>query len=316
MDSPTAEDLRAARKRLASVAHTTPVLTSRSLNELAGCYLYFKCENFQRGGAFKFRGAANAIFSLDDATAAKGVATHSSGNHAAAVALAAQFRGIPAYVVLPTNAPEAKRQAAIRYGAEVIPCAPTMQAREETIRTVLADTGAHFVHPYDDNRVIAGQSTATQELLEQQPDVTVVMAPVSGGGLLSGTALAANLVSPAIKVFGAEPANADDARWSFLSGRVELNSPDRTTIADGLRAQLSPRTLAILRGHLTAILTCTEEQIVEAMRLTYERLKIVVEPSAAVPLATILANPEPFRGQRVGLIVSGGNLDLNHFPWQ
>lgn len=317
MEIPTIEDVRAAAGRISGLAHRTPVVTGASVDEAAGCRVYFKCENLQRGGAFKFRGAANAVYSLSDDVARRGVATHSSGNHAAAVALAARCRGIPAYVVLPTNAPEAKRQAALRYGARVIACEPTLRGREETAARVVAETGATFVHPYDDNRVIAGQGTATLELLEEVPEVDVVVAPVSGGGLMSGTAIAAEGVrGKGIELWGAEPANADDARRSVESGTLQQNPPAAQTVADGLRAQLSERTLAILRPRVKGVLTVTEEEIVAATRVVWERLKLVVETSAAVPLAVILKNAGRFKGRRVGVILSGGNLDLDRLPWQ
>lgn len=311
----TIEDVRRAAGRIAGVAHRTPVMTSRSVDAEAGCRVYFKCENFQRAGAFKFRGAMNAVLSLGEGEAKRGVATHSSGNHAAAMALAAKVRGIPAYVVLPANAPEAKRQAAIRYGAKVISCGPTLADRESAIGKVLAETGANFVHPYDDDRVIAGQGTAALELLEEAPPLDAILAPVSGGGLMSGTAIASLAINPGIALYGAEPAGADDAKRSFVSGKLETNATTET-IADGLRAQLSARTLAILRPTLRDVLTVTEAEIISAMRMIWERTKLVVEPSGAVPLAAVLANRDAFHGKDVGIILSGGNLDLDRLPWQ
>jgi threonine dehydratase/serine racemase len=315
MTTVTIEDVRRAADRIKGLAHRTPVVTSRSIDEMAGCRVYFKCENLQRAGAFKFRGAANAVFSLRDEEARRGVATHSSGNHAAAIALAARCRGIPAYVVLPTNAPETKRLAAIRYGAKVIPCGPTLADREGTIQGVLAETGANFIHPYDDDRVIAGQGTATLELLGEVPGLTALLAPVSGGGLMAGTAITGEALRPGIALYGAEPANADDARRSVETGVLQTNA-STNTIADGLRAQLSWRTLSALRPRLREVITVTEEQIVSATRVIWERLKLVTETSSAVPLAAILARREAFRGGEVGVILSGGNLDLDKLPWQ
>lgn len=309
---PTIDDVRAAARRLAGVAHRTPVMRCASLNELAGADLFFKCEAFQRAGAFKFRGAYNAVAALPDGAAARGVATHSSGNHAAALALAAKLRGIPAYVVMPDNAPAAKRRAVLTYGGKVTVCEPTLAAREAAAGRVLRDTGATLVHPYDDPLVIAGQGTLALELLDEVPDLDAIVAPVSGGGMLSGIALAA--AGAGVEAVGAEPEQADDAYQSLRLGRRV--PPDRTdTIADGLRASLSDRTFAILQRHVRRILTAPEADIVAAMRLTWERLKVVVEPSGAVPLAALLAHPDALRGRRVGVVLSGGNLDLDRLPW-
>ncbi len=312
---PTAADIRAAAQRLAGRAHRTPVLTSASLDELAGAALFFKCESFQRGGAFKFRGACNAVLALSDEQAARGVVTHSSGNHAAALALAARLRGIPAYVVMPANAPEAKRRAVLAYGGRITDCEPTLAARHATAERVLAETGGVLVHPYDDPDVIAGQGTLALELHEQAPGLDAVVVPVSGGGLISGIALATAAVSPNTEVFGAEPERADDARRSFHAGRLEPPGP-ADTIADGLRASLSERTFAVIARHVRDILTVSEDEIVRAMRLLWERLKVIVEPSAAVALAAVLREPGRFRGRRVGVVLSGGNLDLERLPWQ
>ncbi len=299
-----------AHKIIAGHVHRTPVLTCRSLNAICGAKLYFKCENFQKVGAFKFRGALHAVLTLTDAQAARGVATHSSGNHAAALALAAAMQKIAAHIVMPRSAPAVKQKAVRGYGARITFCEPTLEAREEAIAQVLQDTSAVFVHPYDDDKVICGQGTAALELLEQMPPPDVVIAPVGGGGLLSGTAIAVSHLCPTARVIGAEPKNADDARCSFHS-RTLVPSVDPQTIADGLLTSLSPRTFEIIGQRVADILTATEEGIVGAMRLIWERMKIVVEPSAAVPLAIVMEHPGAFQGQTVGLILSGGNVDLS-----
>ena len=307
--------IRAAHARVAPYVHRTPVLTCAALDELVGARLYFKCENFQKVGAFKARGACNAVFSLADDAAAKGVVTHSSGNHGAALAYAAQRRGIPAFVVMPENAAKVKQANVARFGATIRLCAPTQAARERACADVQRETGATLVHPYDDVHVIAGQGTAVLELLEDVPDLDAVIAPVGGGGLISGTSIAARAIRPGITIYGAEPAGADDAARGFASGRVEpLPHPD--TIADGLRATLSERTLQAIRRNVTAIPTASEAAIASAMRATWERMKIVIEPSSAVPLACLLESGMPIAGRRVGIIVSGGNVDLDHLPWQ
>jgi threonine dehydratase len=316
--APTLPDLaaiRAAHARIAPYVHRTPVLTCTSLDERVGARLFFKCENFQKVGAFKARGACNAVFSLSDAAAARGVVTHSSGNHGAALAYAARRRGIPAFVVMPENAAKIKRANVAHFGAVIRFCLPTQAAREQACADVQRETGATLVHPYDDVRVIAGQGTAALELLETVPDLDAVVAPVGGGGLLSGTAIAAAAMRPGIAIYGAEPAGADDAARGFVSGKVEpLPHPD--TIADGLRATLSERTLFAIRHHATAIPTASDAAIAGAMRLVWERMKIVIEPSSAVPLACLLDGDLPVGGKRVGVIVSGGNVDLDHLPWQ
>jgi len=301
---PTLQDIEAAAARIAPYAHRTPVLTCGALDAVADAELFFKCENFQKVGAFKFRGACNAVFSLGDAEAARGVATHSSGNHAQALALAARLRGIPAHIVMPDNAPEVKRAAVAGYGAEIVSCRPTLQAREEQLAAVVARTGAHFVHPYDDYAVIAGQATAAGELLDQAPDLDVVMTPVGGGGLLSGTALAVAARAPGIRVYAAEPVGADDAARSLAAGCI-VPSVDPDTICD----------FPIIERLVTAIVTVPDAVVVRAMRLIFERLKIVIEPSAAVTLAVLLENREAVRGRRIGLILSGGNVDLQRLPW-
>jgi len=310
---PTLDDIRFAAARIAPYAALTPVLRSRSIEALAGCELHFKCENLQRIGAFKFRGACNAVFSLGQDEAARGVVTQSSGNHGAAVALACRLRGIPATVVVPHSAPRIKLAAIREFGARIVPCEVAQADRNRVTAEVLAETGGCLVHPYNDARVIAGQATATLELLHAVPDLDVVMAPVSGGGLMSGTVLAAHYLEPRIEAIGAEPEGARDAHDSLQSGeRITGRTAD--TICDGLRAELGPLTFAILRRHLSDILLVDDQQTVVAMRLIWERLKLVVEPSAAVPLAAVLAQPERFAGRRVGIILSGGNLDLDALP--
>ncbi len=321
---PTPADIAAAHARIAPRVHRTPVLTSESLDAMAGARLYFKCENLQKTGSFKIRGATNAIFSLPDEEAGHGILTHSSGNHAAAVACAARWRGVPAWIVMPKNAPAVKCRAVEAYGGKITFCEPKVSARVETAARIQKETGAVMVHPYDDDRVIAGQATAAKELLEEIADLDAVLAPVSGGGLLSGTALAAKAIRPAIRAFGCEPARADDAYRSLASGTLQsLEQSD--TIADGLRASLAPRTFAIFRRHVTGILLVTEEQIVSAMRTVWERMKIVVEPSAAVAVAPLLkpggvaalqllarADGAP---PKIGIILSGGNVDLSSLPF-
>jgi threonine dehydratase len=312
---PQIADMRAAQARIAPYVHRTPVLTCRAVDEAAGARLFFKCENFQKIGAFKARGATNAVFSLAADVAARGVLTHSSGNHGAALAYAARTRGIPAWIVMPENASKAKQENVRRQGATIRFCAPTVAAREQACTEVGHATGATLVHPFDDAQVIAGQGTAALELLETVPDLDAIIAPVGGGGLLSGTAIAARALSPSLRAYGAEPANADDAARSFRTGHVEL-LPATTTIADGLRTTLSWRTLTAIRANVTAIGTASEQAIIDAMRMTWERMKIVIEPSSAVPLACLLERTLNVAGKRVGVIVSGGNVDLDHLPWR
>jgi threonine dehydratase len=305
---PTLADIQAAHQRIAPHVHRTPVYTSQLLDEITGAQLFFKCENLQKTGAFKARGASNAVFSLSDEQAAAGVATHSSGNHAAALALAAAGRGIAAHIVMPANALEVKKAAVAAYGGFIIECEPTLQAREETLARVVEQTGAHAVHPYDDARVIAGQGTVAVELMEQVPGLDVVVVPVGGGGLLAGTALAVKGLSPKTEVLAVEPAGADDAFRSFGTGqRVLQTCPD--TIADGLRSSLGLINFEIMLRTVDTVITVDDERIKEAMRLQWTRLKTVVEPSGAVSFAGVLDYPERFRGRRVGLVISGGNLD-------
>lgn len=311
---PDLPDLRAAAARIAPLAHRTPVLTSRTFDERFGASLFFKCENLQRVGAFKFRGAANAVFSLTDAEAARGVATHSSGNHAQALALAARLRGIPAHIVMPGNSPAVKVEAVRGYGGRVVFCEPTQAAREESLAAVVAETGACFVHPYDDPRVIAGQATAALELLEQAGPLDEILVPIGGGGLASGTMLACGFTSPATTVTAVEPKGADDAFRSVRDGRIHPSVEPRT-IADGLRTSLGALTFPIVKALARAIVTVEEDSIVAAMRLVWERLKLVIEPSAAVPVAALLEGSLPVRGRRIGIILSGGNVDLGTLPW-
>jgi threonine dehydratase len=307
-------DIEAAAQRIAPHAHVTPVLRSRSLDALVGAELHFKAENLQRVGAFKFRGACNAVWSLPDALAAHGVVTHSSGNHGAALALAARTRGIAAHVIVPEGAVRSKVEAIEACGATVHRCAPSLDAREETAEAVRRSTGANLVHPYQDPAVIAGQGTAAMELLAQSGPLDVLIAPVGGGGLISGTAIAATALAPAATLIAAEPAGAADTALSLRQGRrVDTLQPD--TICDGLRALIGPINFSIVRAHDVQVLTVGDERTVQAMRLIWQRLKIVVEPSAAIVLAAMLDNPARFAGRRVGLILSGGNVDLDALPW-
>lgn len=315
IDIPAFQDIQFAHERIAAHIHRTPVLTSSSINAIAGAEVFFKCENLQKVGAFKYRGATNAVLSLTQNEASKGVATHSSGNHAAALALAAKNRGIKCYVVMPRTAPKPKVEAVRQYGGEITFCEPTLQSREETLKGIVEKAGSYVVHPYDNFRVISGQGTAVLELLEQSPGLDVVMAPVGGGGLLSGTALAAKSVDPLIKVIGCEPALADDACRSFKSGHL-IPSVNPKTIADGLLTSLSERTFTIIRDRVDDILTVSEESIVRAMFLVWQRMKVIIEPSSAVPVAALLDNQGLFAGKKVGIILSGGNVDLFHLPFQ
>jgi threonine dehydratase len=303
-----------ARERIAGKVDLTPVLTSSTLDAEAGAQLHFKCENFQKSGSFKARGATNAVFALSPEEAGRGVATHSSGNHAAALSRAARLRGVPAYIVMPDNSPQAKRAAVARYGGEITYCQATLAARESAARELVAATGATLIHPYDDLTVMAGQGTAVVELLTQVPELEAILCPVGGGGLLSGTAVAAKSLKPSVRVIGVEPAGADDAARSFRAGRI-LPSLKPDTIADGLRASLGERPFAVIRRLVDDITTVTDPLIVRAMRRIWEVMKIVVEPSAAVPYAALLGERTELRGRRIGLILSGGNLDLERLPW-
>jgi threonine dehydratase len=318
--APTWEEIQRAHQRIAPKIHRTPALRSATLDALCGADLYFKCENLQKTGSFKIRGATNAIFSLSDEEAARGIVTHSSGNHAAAVSCAAAWRGVPAWIVMPKNAPIAKCKAVEAYGGKITFCEPTVSARSETAARIQAETGAIMIHPYDDDRIIAGQATAAKELLEDVGELDAILSPVSGGGLLSGTLLSAKHLQPSIKIYGCEPAKADDAYRSLQTGVLQaIESSD--TIADGLRASLAPRTFAILRELLCGVLLVSEEEIVHAMELIWERLKVIVEPSSAIALAPLLKSgataslfPDIAR-PKIGLILSGGNVDFHLLPF-
>lgn len=312
---PTLKEIQQTHAAIRPLIHRTPVLTCASIDAIAGARLFFKCENFQKVGAFKMRGGASAAMRLTSAEKERGIATHSSGNHAQAVARAARELGIPAYIVMPENAPSIKKAATKGYGAEIIECAPTLEARETTLEQVVARTGATFIHPYNDYHVIAGQATASLELLADMPGVPdIMMAPVGGGGLMSGTALTTRYLHPSVQLIGAEPKAVDDACRSLEAGSLQVNT-SIDTIADGLRTNLGEKTFAILHQHLDDIFTVTEDQIVEAMRLTWERMKIIIEPSCSVPLAAVLANPSFFAGKQVGIILTGGNVDLGNLPF-
>ncbi len=315
---PAAPDLaaiRAAHDRIRSCIVRTPVLTSEALDAASGARFFFKCENLQAAGAFKTRGACNAVFSLGDEEAAPGVVTHSSGNHAAALARAAQVRGIPAHIVMPATAPQSKVRNVGSFGGWITFCEPGLAARTAACARIAAETGAVLIHPFDDSRVIAGQGTATLELLEDEPDLDLILCPVGGGGLLSGTLLAAKGVKPGIKVIGVEPALADDASQSLQAGRV-VAIPNTATIADGLRTNsISELTFGIIRDRVDGIVTVSEESILEAMRRLWEALHLVIEPSAAVPYAAMLERKVDLAGRKVGLILTGGNTDLDTLPW-
>ena len=311
---PTLADVREAAERIRPFAHRTPVLTCSSLDLMVGASLFFKCENFQKVGAFKFRGACNAVFSLADEEARRGVATHSSGNHAAALSLAARLRGIPAHVVMPRTSRAVKQAAVAGYGGRIVLCEPTLSAREATLAEVVAETGATVVHPYNDPRVIAGQGTAALEFLEDVPSLDVVMTPVGGGGLLSGTAISVTALSPATRVVAAEPVGADDAFRSFQEGRI-VPSVNPQTVCDGLLTSLGTLTFAIIRQRVSQIVTVTDPATIVAMRHVWERMKIVIEPSAAVTLGALLEGKLAASGLRVGIILSGGNVDLSALPW-
>lgn len=311
---PSREDIALTHEAIAGMIHRTPVLTSQSIDKLANAELYFKCENFQKIGAFKMRGASSAALRLTEDEKRKGLTTHSSGNHAQAVALSAKLLGVPAYIVMPENAPAIKRKATAGYGAEIISCGTNIESREAALEKVLERTGATFIHPYNDYNVIAGQATAAKELIEYSPALDIIIAPVGGGGLMSGTALSARYFSPGIRIFGAEPKAVDDAWRSFQSGKIETNKTI-DTIADGLRTNLGEKTLDIIRRHAEEILTVDEARIVAAMRLVWERMKIIIEPSSAVPLAAIFSYPEKFYGKKVGIILTGGNVDVEDLPF-
>jgi len=314
MHLPTLYDIQSAHERIKPFVHRTPVLTSQQLNRIFDCELYFKCENFQKVGAFKFRGATNAVLLLTDEQKIHGVVTHSSGNHAAALALAARLNKIKAFIVMPENAPSVKKDAVAGYGAEITFCKPTLQSREENCRSIMEKEGATLVHPYDNFNVICGQGTASLELLEENNDLEIVIAPIGGGGLISGTSTCVKGINNKIKVMGAEPENANDAWKSFNTG-VLTPSVNPLTIADGLLTSLSELTFSVIRKNVDNIYTVKEESIISSMKLVWERMKIIIEPSSATVLAVVKENPGFFRGKKVGLIISGGNVELTRLPF-
>lgn len=311
---PNFEDVEVAHERIKPYIHETPVLTSSYLNALTGAQLFFKCENFQKAGAFKVRGASNAVFGLDEEKAQKGVATHSSGNHALSLSYAAGQRGIPVTVVMPKTAPQVKKDAVKDYGGTIVECEPSTSSREARFSEVVAQTGAEFVHPYNDHRVIAGQATCSKELLNQVDNLDAVIAPIGGGGMISGTCLTLSSIAPKVKIYAAEPENADDAARSFKAGHIIADDAPNT-VADGLKVPLKDLTWNFVKNHVTDIFTADEDEIIAAMRLTWQRMKMVMEPSSAVPLAVILKNKNAFKGKRIGVIVTGGNVDLDALPW-
>ena len=312
---PTLNDIRTAAQRIKPYAHRTPVLTNESLNQQVGAQVFLKCENLQKVGAFKFRGACNAVYSLSDEEAARGVCTHSSGNHAAALALAARMRGIPAYIVMPNNAPSVKKNAVAGYGGLITFCEPTLEARESTLDRIRLDTGATVVHPYNDERVITGQGTAALELLEDIPDLDVIITPVGGGGLLSGTSIAATEIKKGIRVIAGEPEMADDAFRSMQAGEI-IPSKNPKTIADGLLTSLGTLTFPIIQKNVEQIVTVSEAGIIASMKFIWERAKIIIEPSSAVAIGVLWEKKIDLSGLKVGVIISGGNVDLNKLPWQ
>lgn len=311
---PTYDDVIAAHDRIRPYIHRTPVLTSSYFNELTGAQLFFKCENFQKAGAFKVRGASNAVFGLSDEETRAGVCTHSSGNHALSLSYAAARRGIPCNVVMPRTAPEAKKAAVRGYGGTITECEPSTSSREAVFAEVQAKTGGDFVHPYNDPRVIAGQGTCSREFMEQTDGIDMMVAPIGGGGMISGTCLTLSNIAPEVQVIASEPEQADDACRSFKAGHIIADDAPGT-IADGLKVPLKELTWHFVSNHVTDILTASEREIIDAMKLTWQRMKIVMEPSCAVPLAIILKNRDRFAGKRVGVIVTGGNVDLDKLPW-
>ncbi|HNE70430.1 MAG TPA: pyridoxal-phosphate dependent enzyme [Anaerolineales bacterium] len=312
---PTLNDIQQAAERIKPYAHRTPVLTNESLNQKVGAQVYLKCENLQKVGAFKFRGACNAVYSLTDEEASHGVVTHSSGNHAQALALAAKMRGIPAYIVMPSNAPQVKKDAVAGYGGQITFCEPTLAARESTMEGIRQKTGATVVHPYDNEKVIAGQGTAAMELLEDVPDLDVIITPVGGGGLLSGTSIAAMGLKKGIRVIAGEPEKADDAFRSLQADRI-IPSENPKTIADGLLTSLGALTFPIIQQNVEQIVTVSEEGIITTMKFVWERAKIIIEPSSAVAIGVLWENKINLHGLKIGVIISGGNVDLNKLPWQ
>lgn len=314
IDIPGIDDIRNAHERIKNHIHRTPVLTSESINRIMGTSIYFKCDNFQKVGAFKFRGALNAVSLLPEDRMKKGVATHSSGNYAAALTLAASMKGIKAYMVMPETAPEIKKKAVRGYGAQITFCKPTLEAREETLEKIVAETGASFIHPFNDFDVIAGQGTASLEFLEDYPDLDVILAPLGGGGLLSGTAIFCKESQYKTQVIGVEPKGADDAYRSLKAGKI-LPSVNPQTIADGLLTSLGERTFSVIRKYVDDILLVNEDAIIEAMKLVWERMKIIIEPSSAVALAGIMEHKELFINRKTGIIITGGNVDINNLPF-
>ncbi|MHC8508459.1 MAG: beta-hydroxyaspartate dehydratase BhcB [Rhodospirillales bacterium] len=311
---PSYEDVIAAHARIAPHIRNTPVMTSAYFDGLTGAELFFKCENFQKAGAFKARGASNAVFGLSDKQAEKGVATHSSGNHGLSLSYAAGRRGVPCTVVMPRTAPDAKKDAVRGYGGRVVECEPSTSSREAVFAEVAADTGADFVHPYNDPRVIAGQATCSKEMFEELGELDAFIAPIGGGGMISGSCLTLSNISPKTEIYAAEPKNADDACRSLKAGHIIADDAPET-VADGLKVPLKDLTWHFVSNHVKDILLAEEDEIIEAMRMTWQRMKIVIEPSCAVPLAVILKNPEIFAGKRVGVVLTGGNVDLNKLPW-
>ncbi|AGI66778.1 putative serine racemase [Octadecabacter antarcticus 307] len=311
---PTYQDMLDAHVRIQPHIKRTPVLTSDFLNELTGAQLFFKCENFQTPGAFKVRGASNAVFGLDDEQAKVGVATHSSGNHASCLSYAAMRRGIPCNVVMPRTAPQAKKDTVARYGGKITECEPSTTSREETFARIQAETGGNFVHPYNDPRVIAGQGTCAREFMEQTDGLEMMVAPIGGGGMISGTCLTLSTQAPEVQIIASEPEQADDAYRSFKAGYIIADDAPQT-IADGLLVPLKELTWHFVSNHVTDILTVSEDEIIDAMKLTWKHLRIVMEPSCAPPLATILKKKDRFAGKRVGIIITGGNVDLDKLPW-
>ena len=314
MRIPELADIQAAHSRIRPLIHWTPVMSSHLLNELFKCELFFKCENFQKVGAFKFRGATNAVLSLSSQERSRGVVTHSSGNHAAALSLAARMNGVKAYIVMPDNAPVVKKNAVAGYGAEITFCKPTLESREEAARKIMEKTGAILVHPYDNFNVICGQGTAALELLEEKSDLEMVIAPIGGGGLMSGTSACVKGISNGIQVIGAEPINANDAYVSFTTGKM-TPSVNPLTVADGLLTSLSQLTFSSIIKNVDKIFTAKEESIIECMILVWERMKIVIEPSSATVLAIVKENPDFFKSKKIGLIISGGNVDFRKLPF-
>ncbi|MCW5696838.1 MAG: pyridoxal-phosphate dependent enzyme [Bauldia sp.] len=312
---PTYDDVLAAHERIRPYIHRTPILTSTQIGEMIGATLHFKCENLQKAGVFKARGACNAVFGLSEDLTAKGVATHSSGNHGLALSYAAWRRGIPVSVVMPRTAPQAKKDAVRAYGGTIVECEPSTSSREAVFAEVVAKSGADFVHPYNDERVIAGQGTCAKEMIEDLGELDAIVAPIGGGGMVSGTCLTCSTMAPKVEIYAAEPEQADDAYQTFKTGQlVAYDAP--VTIADGLKVPLKDRTWHFVRNYVTDVLIVTESEIIDAMRLVWARMKIIIEPSSAVAVASILKNRALFAGKRVGVILTGGNVDLNKLPWQ